>query len=103
MPDLPGHDRREERRARRHGRRLVRSGGEFTSDELDRGEVELEEPGHSDEPEDNGYEPWARDGSHGETDRDRNRLRAYLEFVANRERDDPDYRQEREGNHGDDS
>lgn len=91
MPELPGHDRREERRARRRGRRLVRSGDEFTSDELERGEVELEEPGHSDEPEDNGYEPWARDGSHGETERDRTRLRAYMEFVESRRREDPDY------------
>lgn len=91
MPDLPGHRRREDRRARRHGRRLVRSGQEFTSKELEDGEVELEEPGHSDEPEENGYEPWARDGSHDETDRDRNRLRAYLEFIESRRREDPDY------------
>ena len=102
MPDLPGRDRREERRARRHGRRLVRSGDEFTSDELDAGTVELErrEPS-GDEPEGGGYEPWARDGTKDEPERDRERLRAYLEFVADRERDDPDY--VRESGHGDDS
>lgn len=59
MPDLPGHDRREERRARRHGRRLVRDGGEYTIDEEDRGEIELDLPGRRPEPpiEVQG-EPW---------------------------------------------
>lgn len=91
MPDLPGHDRREERRARRHGRRLVRSGEEFTSEELEQGLVELEEREPSGpEPED-GYEPWARDGSKDETERDRERLRAYREFVEARRGEDPDY------------
>jgi hypothetical protein len=67
------------------------SGEEFTSDELERGVVELEERERSGpEPED-GYEPWARDGSHVETDRDRDRLRAYMEFVESRRREDPDY------------
>lgn len=102
MPDLPGHERREERRARRHGRRLVRSGDEFTSDELERGVVELEEREPADdEPEGGGYEPWGRDGTKDESERDRERLRAYLEFVSDRERDDPDY--VRESGHGDDS
>lgn len=91
MPDLPGHDRREERRARRHGRRLVRSGDIFTSDELERDEVELDLPEPSDERGEEGYEPWARDGSHGETERDRKRLRAYREFIESRRREDPDY------------
>jgi hypothetical protein len=91
MPELPGHDRREKRRAKRHGRRLVRSGDEFTSDELEDGVVELEEREPSGpEPED-GYEPWARDGSKPESDRDRERLRAYMEFVDSRRREDPDY------------
>jgi len=91
MPELPGHDRREARRARRHGRRLVRSGDEFTSDELERGEVELEERDQGGEPEDNGYEPWGRDGSKDETERDRERLRLYSEFIESRRREDQDY------------
>jgi hypothetical protein len=91
MPDLPGHERREARRARRHGRRLVRSGDEFTSDELERGEVELEEREQSDASEDEGYEPWARDGSKPDTGRDRERLGEYLAFVASRREVDPDY------------
>lgn len=59
MPDLPGHDRREARRARRKGRRLVRDGDEYTIDEEDRGEIELELPERFDEPpvEIQG-EPW---------------------------------------------
>lgn len=92
MPELPGHDRREERRARRHGRRLVRSGEEFTSKELEDGLVELEKVDPA-EDQDNGdgYEPWARDGSKDETERDRERLRAYREFLEERRREDPDY------------
>ena len=56
MPELPGHRRRE---ARRHGRRLVRDGDEFTIDEEDRGEIELELPERFEEPpvEVQG-EPW---------------------------------------------
>jgi len=91
MPELPGHERREKRRAKRHGRRLVRSGDEFTSDELERGEVELEERDQGGEPEDNGYEPWGRDGSKDETERDRERLRLYSEFIESRRREDQDY------------
>ena len=92
MPELPGHDRREERRAKRRGRRLVRSGDVFSSDELDAGTVELEEREPSgEEPEDGGYEPWARDGSKPESERDRERLRAYTEFIESRRREDPDY------------
>lgn len=91
MDHIPGRGRREERRAHRHGRRLVRSGDTFTSDELERGEVELEEREPSGEPEEDGYEPWARDGSKDETERDRTRLRLYREFVESRRREDPDY------------
>jgi hypothetical protein len=60
MPDLPGHDRREDRRrARRHERRLVRDGDSYTEDELERGEVELEEVPRRDEPPvDVQGEPW---------------------------------------------
>jgi hypothetical protein len=103
MPELPGHDRREARRARRHGRRLVASGDEFTSAEMDEGLIALEEREPSgEEPEGGGYEPWGRDGSKPESEHDRERLRAYLEFIAEREREDPEaYRQEREGNHAD--
>ena len=59
MPELPGHDRREERRARRHGRRLVRDGDEFTIDEEDRDELEFELAARRAEPpvEVQG-EPW---------------------------------------------
>jgi hypothetical protein len=91
MPELPGHDRREARRAKRHGRRLVRSGDEFTSKELEDGLVELEEREPSGEPEQEEYEPWALDGSKPESERDRERLRAYTEFIESRRREDPDY------------
>lgn len=92
MPELPGHDRREERRARRKGRRIVRNGDEFTSDELERGVVELEEPDPSGpEPEGGGYEPWDMDDSKDRPERDRERLSAYREFVESRRREDPDY------------
>lgn len=59
MPELPGHDRREERRARRRGRRIVRDGDDYTEDELERGEVELEQVERRSEPpvEIQG-EPW---------------------------------------------
>jgi hypothetical protein len=89
MPELPGHDRRAERRARRRGRRLVRSGDEFTSDELERGEVELEER-ESSGPEPEMNEVWAVPEGRL-TDQEQNRLRLYLEFVASRRREDPDY------------
>lgn len=92
MPELPGHDRREERQARRRGRRLVRDGEEFTSEELERGEIELERRDPSGpEPDGGGYEPWARDGSKDETELDRERLRAYREFVEARRGEDLDY------------
>lgn len=59
MPELPGHERREARRARRHGRRLVRDGDEYTIDEEERGEIELELRDRREEPpvEVQG-EPW---------------------------------------------
>ena len=50
MPELPGHDRREERRARRRGRREVRDGDTYTRDEEERGEVELQEVPRRPEP-----------------------------------------------------
>jgi hypothetical protein len=82
MPELPGHDRRETRRAKRRGRRLVRSGDMFTSDELDREEVELERRDTSgDEPEQGGTEPWGTDEPTGEM---ADRLRAYREFLTER-------------------
>jgi hypothetical protein len=59
MPDLPGHDRREERRARRHHRRLVYDGDTYTEPELERGEVELVQVARRDEPDVNVQgEPW---------------------------------------------
>jgi hypothetical protein len=68
------------------GRRLVRHGDEFTSDELDRGEVELELPEPAPEPaEDAQAEPWALSPEH----QDRHarsgladRARLYREFLA---------------------
>lgn len=76
---------------RGYGRRLVRSGELFTSGELERGEIDLELPEPSGpEPKGGGYEPWARDGSKREKRHDRERLRAYLEFVAERGVDNGD-------------
>lgn len=78
MPELPGHERRK---ARRHHRRLVRSGGEFTSEELDAGDVELEEVEPSGtEPEDGGNEAWAW-GDKPMSGKVRERLEAYRAFV----------------------
>lgn len=60
MPDIfGGHERREERRAKRQGRRLVRDGDVFTIDEEERGELEFELPERFTEPpvEEQG-EPW---------------------------------------------
>jgi hypothetical protein len=59
MPELPGHERREERRARRRGRRIVRDGDEYTRDEEERGGIELEQVERRPEPpvEVQG-EPW---------------------------------------------
>jgi hypothetical protein len=58
MPELPGHDRREERRERRR-RRLIRDGDSYTEDELDRGDVELEQVERRPEPSvDVQGEPW---------------------------------------------
>lgn len=60
MPDIfGGHERREERKARRHGRRLVRDGDVYTIDEEERGELDFELPERREEPpvEVQG-EPW---------------------------------------------
>jgi hypothetical protein len=48
------------RRHRHGGRRLVRYGAAFTSDELDAGEIELELPDPSGDPPPDGQqaEPW---------------------------------------------
>lgn len=103
MPDIfGGHERREERRDKRHGRRLVRSGDEFTSDELARGEVDLYQPDSSGpEPDRGGTEPWGTDNPTSEMAM---RHHEYLEFIAERERQDPDtYINERMGDHGDNS
>lgn len=58
MPDLPGKDRREERRARRR-RRRIREGDTYTITEEDNDEIELELPERRPEPpvEVQG-EPW---------------------------------------------
>jgi hypothetical protein len=72
------------RRHRHHGRRLVRSGEGFTSDELDAGEIELElpEPTEPEPPEDEQAEPW--NAADGDT-RFAERLRLYREFLEGRE------------------
>jgi hypothetical protein len=58
MPDLPGHDRREERRERRR-RRIVRDGDTYTLDEEEHGQAELEEvPRRPEPPVDVQGEPW---------------------------------------------
>jgi len=67
-------------------RRLVRSGEVFTSDELDRDEIELELPEPSEEPaEDEQVEPWASGKHHL---RRGHRLRAYEEFLRERYTDE---------------
>jgi len=68
-------------------KRLVRSGELFTSEELDRGEVELERVGPLPEPpEKDQAEPW---GTRLEDDpRFRDRLRAYREFLEGLETED---------------
>ena len=83
MPELPGHERRERRRERRMGRRLVRSGEEFTSDELDSGEVELEEVEPDSPPgdEEAASEPWGTDKEWPDRIR---QLRAYRDFLRER-------------------
>ena len=66
-------------RHHRHKRRLVRSGDSFTSDELERGEVELEEVPPGPAPADE-VEPWAwRDKAMPQAVAERARL--YQEFV----------------------
>jgi hypothetical protein len=72
-------------RLRRRGdrdRRLVHSGEEFDSDELERGEIELELLEPTPEPlEDEQAEPWnAREGD----SRFRDQLRKYKEFLEQR-------------------
>jgi hypothetical protein len=58
MPELPGHQRREERRERRH-RRKIREGDTFTIDEENRGEIDLIQVQRRDEPPvDVQGEPW---------------------------------------------
>jgi hypothetical protein len=66
MPELPGHERREERRERRSGRRenikrLIHAGEEFLSSDLDDGEAELDEVDSvsTDLTEEEEAEPWA--------------------------------------------
>jgi hypothetical protein len=70
-------------RYRRHRRRRrILSGEEFSSDELDRGEVELErvEPTSEDPPR-GGSEPWGVDEPDEEQSR---RLRLYREYLQSR-------------------
>jgi hypothetical protein len=60
-------------------KRLVRFGGRFRSDELERGEIDLElpEPNPNPPPEDERAEPWALDA--GSTEPKHHRLRDRLE------------------------
>jgi hypothetical protein len=78
-------------RIRRRRRRLVRDGETFTSDELERGDVELEEVQPAPEPPPSEQaEPWAwRDKDPPE--HVRRRLDAYEEFLRQRREADPDY------------
>jgi hypothetical protein len=63
-------------------RRLVRSGEAFTSEELERGEVELELPEPSPEPdEDDQVEPWGLRPGTVKHLRFRHRLHLYKEFL----------------------
>jgi hypothetical protein len=58
MPELPGHDRREERRARRR-RRIIRDGDSYTIDEELEGRIEREEvPRRPEPPVEVQGEPW---------------------------------------------
>jgi hypothetical protein len=67
-------------------RRLVRSGEAFSSDELDRDEIELELPDPTPEiPESDQTEPWASGKHHL---RRGHRLRAYEEFLRERYTDE---------------
>jgi hypothetical protein len=67
-------------------RRLVRSGEQFTSDELDRDEIELELPEATEEPdEDDQVEPWGSSKRHLFRG---HRLRAYEEFLRERYTDE---------------
>ena len=69
----------------KHDRRLVRSGGAFTSDELDADEVELELPEPAAEPPaEVAAEPWGWRGKKTPPDV-AERLRLYREFVQSRE------------------
>jgi hypothetical protein len=65
---------------------MARHGDAFTSDELDRGEVELELPEPAPEPaEEAQAEPWALSPEHqGKHERSglADRARAYREFLA---------------------
>jgi len=60
------------------GRRLVRSGDTFTSDELERDEIRLERPEPGREPDDpkDAAEPWGADDP-----RFAERLRLYRQFL----------------------
>jgi hypothetical protein len=68
----------------RRSRRLVRSGDPFTSDELERGDVELEAVPPSPEPaEDEQAEPWSWHDKEP-PDRMRRILDAYRKFLESR-------------------
>lgn len=77
---LPWHHRHH------HHRRLVRSGDAFTSDELERGEAELElpEPSGPEPDTDDQVEPWAW-GDKPVPEGVAERLRLYREFCEARE------------------
>ena len=69
----------------RHHRRLVRYGERFTSDELERDEIELELPAATPEPDaDDQVEPWAW-GDKPVPEGVAERLRLYREFCEARE------------------
>lgn len=81
MPELPGHERRKERRGHRRERRRVLIGQILNTDDLE--DVDLEEVPPSPEPEDpdEANEPWGR-GDDKPTPRETlDRLRAYREHI----------------------
>lgn len=81
-PAMPLGDRI---RHRRHKRRMVRSGEHFSSDELERDEVELDLPEPAAEPPaEVAAEPWAWRGK-VMPDSVASRLHLYQEFLKTRE------------------
>ena len=78
-------------RLRHPHRRTIRSGEEFDSDALERGDIELEERDPTPEPGEERSEPWNFADEERMPPEARERLRLYREFIESRRREDPDY------------